>query len=306
MKKVLFFCFIFISIVWLSCKKDNKAKTDPQGKLHPVSFNITNFKQENRPIDQNIKEKVNAVATPDSTNILKLVYNIYDASNTLKKSIKIKKGAHDFGTIKDSLASGNYTAVFVGVTDTVHFTENATSFYYRGTIGDITTDLPLSETFYKKVSFTVGSTYLQQDIVLQRLNSQMQVVIKDTLPPGVVKITVNINLVDRHYDYFADKSNNPTTFISVPIFPASDKIGTANFTIGPIKGLIATDHTSIVTIIATSVTSAVIAKKTIPNVQFQRNTITILSGNLFVNDPATGGFVIGYEPYDPNTISQSF
>jgi hypothetical protein len=292
MKKNLVFCFVLLSTVWLSCKKDDHSKTGPQGKLYPIAFNVTNFTQENTPIDQNLKLKTNAV-TPEASNILEIIYKIYNAANTLKKTVVIKKGQPNFGTIKDSLATGSYTAVFVGLTDTIEFHETATTF-----------STPLSETFYKKISFTVGASYLQQDVVLQRLDSQLKVVIKDAIPAGVTQISVVIGSVDTQYNYFADTSSNPERYTWLATVPAN-KIGTTNFTIGPLRNILATNHTTDVTITATKA-AAVVAKKTIHGIQLQRNTLTILTGNLFITDPTTGGFVIGYEPYNPIDLTQTF
>jgi hypothetical protein len=298
MKRAIIY-FTLISVALLSCKKDNRTKTntDINGKLYPVTFNISNFTQENSPITQSSKTQVNAVA-PDASNVLKLMYKLYDASNTLKKTIIIKKGEPAFGTVKDSLAAGNYTAVFVGLTDTLHFVDKGETFdYYTPPAGPSAGGRGFYETFYKKITFTVGSVYLIQSVVLERPSSELLVNIKDAIPAGVGKITVSVTGLHSEYSYFEDKSLifDARTALLATAVPAN-KIGTTNFQLGPITNLLNTTGTLTVTIYAEAPNGTNVAQKLVSNVQLQRNTRIILSGNLFSNGADTHGFTVTYNP----------
>lgn len=306
MKRALI-CFALITIALFSCKKDNHTKTNSDNKTYPVTFSISNFNQENNPIDQTSKSKVNAAVTPDQSSVLKLIYKLYDSNNQLKKTVIIKKGAPGFGVVKDSLASGNYTAVFVGLIDTLNFpyySYSELNFTYFNSLNDLPT---FKETFYKKTSFVVGSDLLQQAVVLGRITSELQIIIKDAIPAGVSQFQIAINGVHVEYSYFDDNSSHPTRnsySINVP----SSAIGTTNYTVGPIKDLLNTNSPLTVTIAAQNSNGIYFGQKTISNIMLQRNTRTILTGNLFSSDNAGGnGFSVTYNPaYNSTGINQGF
>ena len=308
MKRALI-CSLLIGIALVSCKKDIHVQTNPNDNKYPVTYSISNFSQQNGSIDQISKSKVNSAVTPDQSNIIKLIYKIYDSNNQLKKTVFIKKGVPGFGVIKDSLASGNYTAVFVGLTDTTHFKDYNLTFGYVTTTPYVNYDPSFKETFYKKTSFTVGNQYLQQDVVLQRITSQLQIVIKDAIPAGVSKFNITVTGWQTQYSYFADtsstyESNNPANIIGVPC----SAIGTTNYAVGPITNLLNTNSPIKVVIIAQNNNDLYLAQKTITNITLQRNTRTILTGNLFSSDNAGGsGFSVTYNPaYNSTGINQGF
>jgi hypothetical protein len=304
MKKNLIY-FAILSIALLSCKKENHTKTtESQGNLHPVTFNISNFTQQIGPINETVKTKINAVVPPEQSNIVKLQYKLYDSSNTLKKTVTIYKGEPAFGAIQDSLASGNYTAVFVGATDLSKFEDDGTTFSYGNNL--------FLETFYKKINFVVGNKPLTQDVILQRLTSEVQVVIKDAIPTGITVIDVQVYNLNNMYSYFddasSDKNISPGSILTrgqATNIPA-DKIGTTNFSLDPVGPLLNTISPVTVYVTAQNGTN-VIARKTISNITLRRNTRTILTGNLFSNSSDTNGFTLTFNSaYNPNDINKGF
>jgi len=313
MKRALI-CFTLISIALLSCKKSSHTQTDaPTGKLYPVTFKVTNFTQQNTPIPQDNKTKVNAVVPPAQANIIRLIYKVYDSSNTLKKTIITKNSGPNFGTISDSLATGNYTAVIIGLTDTIQYSSNATTFFY------IPLDLysgflpeEFKETFYKKTSFTVGTQPLQQSVTIDRLNAELQVVVKDAIPASVGSISVNVYNTETHYSFFNDASsdtlkadgtlNNRNAYSIIP----SSAIGTTNFAVTPVTNLLNTHAGVRVTISVGFNNGNPGIYKTIYNVTIQRNTRTLLTGNLFTNSPGNQSFNVTYNSiYNPD-INKGF
>ncbi|MDN5289040.1 MAG: hypothetical protein JWR38_5314 [Mucilaginibacter sp.] len=307
MKKALV-CFALLSIVILSCKKDNHTKTNPAGKLYPVTFNISNFTQQNVAIDQRAKTKVNAVVTPDQSNVLALLYKIYDSNNALKKTVKILKGQPNFGTVKDSLTSGNYTVVFLGITDTDQFVDDGATFHY--TPPGSTDSQGFQDTYYQKISLVVGTQPLQQDVTLQRLTSKLQVIIKDAIPAGVNNITLDISNLHSYYSYLDNTSSvvlnstyNPSVYLPV----TANLIGTTNHVLGPLSPLLNTASPVTIVIKVKDINSTTLYMKTIPNIMLQRNTITTLTGNVFTNSGGSSGFNVTYNSaYDPNDINKPF
>jgi len=307
MKKNLIYLTI-LSIVLLSCKKENHTKTtNAQGNLHQVVFNINNFTQQNTPINGSVKTKINDVVPPEQSDIVKLLYKLYDSSNTLKKTVTINKGEPAFGTIQDSLASGNYTAVFVGITYMDEykdkFKDAGATFSYSDIYGN---DELFHETFYKKINFVVGDNPSVQDVVLERLTSEVQVIIQDAIPTKITDIDVQIVNLNNAYSYFDDISSGTIDYDHATSIPSS-KIGTTNFSPGP-EGPLLNTNSPVTIYVSARYYSTIIARRTISNIILQRNTRTILTGNLFSNSSGdASGFTVTYNSaYNPNDINQGF
>jgi len=320
MKKGYIFCFIFISALWLSCKKDKHSETSPDGSLHTVSFNIINFTQENTAVNQDNKVKLNAAVSLPSSNIIKLVYKLYTTDGTLLKTLVINKGDPTFTAFSDNLIAGNYVAVFVGIVNSKFFSnyQNEKLIYYS----DEEFSEYFDETFYKKVSFSVGTTDQQVGVDLQRLNSGLQIVINSALPASVTKFRIDISSIGNADSYWDDKpaaiafgirgSGDFSYYKSVTV-PAN-KIGSTNFTVGPFNDIMTLDLTSNITITAytnaydgNTGSYAIYSTRQIQGIKFQRNTLTTLTGNPFTN-PATAGssVVITYQPYNQTGLTQGF
>ncbi|MGN8069187.1 hypothetical protein [Mucilaginibacter sp. SG564] len=303
MKRALI-CFTLISIALLSCKKDHHTQTtEPTGKLYPVSFNISSFSQVNVPDNQNSKIKINAV-DPSATSIVKLVYKLFDSNNVLKKTVFIKKGAPNFGTFTDSIPAGSYKAVFLGLKDSANYIGTYAgdptrfSYYYA-------TGIAFPETFYSNASFTVGNAPVQQSIVLQRLNSEVLVIIKDAIPPKTASITIDItgNFVCSYLD---GKSSGSISAGIATVAITSSNIGTTNFQLGP-RSVFNNTTPVTVSITAKAADGTIMVQKTIGNVTLQPNTRTILTGNVFTNSAGTGGLAVTFNPdYNTTDINQSF
>ena len=304
MKNVLI-SFTLISIVLLSCKKENHNQTtSPDIKLYPVGFSVSGTNQQIVPIDQKSKTKVNAVVGSDSSAINRLIYRVYDSSNTLKKTITINKGEPRFGSFQDSLAAGSYTAVFVGVIDVDKFRDNGTSFYY---FDSTTSDEFSLETFYKKINFVVGSSNIQQNVVLQRINSQLQLIIKDEIPADITRISVYVTKGLGDYYSYLDAVVSDETYQYLGASVTSDKIGTTNFTITSAPSLLANGTPATVQITTYgSDGDTPASRKTINNVTLQPNKLTILTGNLFTPDSNPNSFSVSYNTiYNPD-ITQGY
>jgi hypothetical protein len=299
MKKALLY-FTLISITLLSCKKDKRDQTKPQGKLYPVTFTVSNFTQEISP-NQSNKIKINDVVSPDQANVQLLIYEVYDQQNNLINSIKQKKGELNFGTIKDNLPPGNYSAAFIGVIDADDFVLGQGTFSYPQT--------NLQDTYYKKLHFTIGDQYVEQNIVLEHLLSQVQAVIKDPIPAGITDIDIAIQKVDQNYNYITDISlstNSFVAFIQTPV--PSAKIGTTNFALQPLVDILKIGSPVTIVLSARNKDNSIVTQKTINNVSLQPNTKTTITGNLFTDSSSgnNSGFSVNFDqPANPD-INQSF
>lgn len=305
MKKIFIYCAL-LSIILSACKKDKKSQPESADKLYPVSFDISNFNQDIEPITQN-NLKTNDVVTPEQAGVVKLMYKLYDSNNTLKKTKVLRKGNPLFPSIKDSLAAGNYTGVFIGIKDTLDFKDMGTYFRYYEIYQHPGNDTPgqyvFTETFYKKINFTVSSTGIQQDVTLGRLNAELQIIFKDAIPIGTTYASVSITDYTG-FLYFDGTPVGAQISHSATISIPANKIGTTNFATKPISYIYNTLNPVTVTI--ESSWGGGILQKTISGVQLQRNTRTILTGNVFTSSVNNAGFNVTYQPLNPNDLIQGF
>lgn len=308
MKKIFIYC-ILLSIIVSACKKDKKLQPESTDSLYPVSFNVSNFNQDIEPITQN-NLKTNDIVSPEKAGILKVLYRLYDSNDKLVKTKELKKGNPLFPSIKDSLSVGKYSAVFVGLTDTVNFWSNNDHFIYKLDEWWVHyTVYAYRETFYKKINFTIGSTGFQQGITLERLNAEVQVVFKDAIPNGLTSVTISTpDCVGFNYfdgTPYPDPSNKvPHSVISnIP----ANKIGTTNFATAPLTNINSTGSPINIIIEASFFGGVGNLKKTIQGVQLKRNTRTILTGNVFSgSSSSSSSFNITFQPLNPNDLLQSY
>jgi hypothetical protein len=299
MKKYILL-FTAICIVILSCKKDKATKPANQdGKLYPINFNVSGFTQTQEPAISASGKRL-AADTPLNAILPYLQYRLYTPEGILIKKFIAKRSNADFGKFTDSLATGNYTAVFLG------YLQKSTTVLDEAP-DDVLTAAgrifgPLEETvYYKKINFSVPATSVQ-NIALERVSAALQLVIKDPIPSNVRLIDVTYNDYNG-FSVFKDQpiwywdfenSENNTQYISID-HSFSTKInvpaGTSNFTTSVWPYILNTVTPIEMTIAAYEFdnSSTIRAKKTL-NVMFYRNTKTILTGRLFSNDAADEGF----------------
>ena len=239
----------------------------PTAKKYPVSFSVSS-------LDHTFKKIAATEAPATSDKIDVLYYILYNPDGTLNHTIIQKNTDTNFGSIKDSLVAGDYTVAIVGYKGTLKVEPLIAS------TGRIEKDFykPIVDTFIKKFPFTVGGSS-NQSVVLERVIAQAQFVIKDAIPANVAKLEIKVN--DELLLYAFEGEVGPAArqplIVTVPI-GESDR-GKTGFTYSLF--ILNTQAKVDITIRAFSSSNDLIATQSIPQVQFYKNTTTVLSGDLF-------------------------
>lgn len=304
MKHIIFLYLICALLV--SCKKDNK--TTPTQKLYPVTFNLTEFSQTQIPIG---KTKPASLATQaaDSITVRQLYYMLYNETGSLIGANYKHSGDKDFGTFTDQISPGKYYAVFCGGSDSLNVSGDGDLFFTCSHTSDPFKYRPWDETFYKKVPLTVDNSgaAINQAVVLDRITSRLDIVIKDPIPAGSTRLkfsypdTIAVSTFSGSVarpSYFSQFINK---YVVNRMLSTAD-IGKSNYTITlyTLNNNAPFDLT--VEYFGKSATDPIFTK-TIKNVICKRNYRTILSGLLFY--PGNTSFDIAVDPVW-NTVNLNF
>jgi len=332
--KNIFTGLILFCIVLTSCKKDNKSGGTTNNKtLYKVTFGISGFSKQNIGFQTNsIKsKKTDALTTdsyPDTVMVPEIYYRVYDSAGNFIHEIDQKSTDTGFGTINDQLGPGTYTAVFIGAENQPESVEGDKSlsivspgnklstdymyyFVQLGASGDYSN--LFSETFFKKISFTVTTGAVGQNISMNRIVGQLIVNIQDAIPANATSIVLKINATSNTFDLGTALPEKPTTVISptyttltstnanlyTPIVAGATNYKMYNYILNTIAPFTVT--------ITCNGDQGIIAQKVISNVSCTANHQTILTGNLF-GGAGTGSTVkVGVDTtWGATTLNYSF
>ncbi|HTD98290.1 MAG TPA: hypothetical protein VK668_03355 [Mucilaginibacter sp.] len=299
---------ISICILILSCKKEHSGGTPPDQTTHNVGFQVT-FSQRTVQFQtsglHNGNLKVNSLATTALTDMVDVIYySVYDASGNNVHLITQLSSASGFGSYVDNLHAGTYTVVIaagksgmiLGRAPEATSSKLGTDIIYYGT-GGFNRDA-----FYSKFSLTVTNSNTTNNVTLDRITSELTVVISDQIPLGVK--TMGVVYGAGTTSRFSIGTGTPVTGGSAPpplidTLALSD-IGTKNH---QFSGLfLAATPTVRVQIFAKNGPdnllepgphySNLVAAKTLQDVTSQANAQTILTGYLFGGNGtgSSGGF----------------
>ena len=274
MKNSILF-FTLICSLLLSCKKDKHANSGKTATRYPVTFSVNGFSQTTGPITNAIGKQTNNVV-PAGSSLNNIVYVLFKADGTAIKNIYQYKGTgygQVFGTIKDTLEKGNYVAVFYGTPLTDQLTLGAATevSVHNG-----------QELFSKRVNFTVGETNNSQTVNLERISASCKIVLEDiSAAPPFSTIVVTFT-DDSQFAVFPDTAIQQKA-ISWSLLNKGKYDPNSSYSV--YDGIYHTSGPVTMQITVSGLTT-VIAKKTINNVMFYKNTQTILSGKLFAADTA--------------------
>lgn len=272
MKKIISI-LITASVLLSACKKEHHIKMDTSD-IQKVTFQV-GFSQTDGSFETNLK--LAAADTSVTNNINMLYYMVFDSNGRLIHNVSQKITDANFGTFTDNLHAGSYTVAVAGLKGPLDYTA-----------GDLNTQVlhtDLIELFFKKVTFTVSGSGLTQAINLQRVNSKLQVVIKDKIPANVTLI--KIQAVRLYTDFLIGTETVGhlyTKTFSFPIPP--EAIGTSNYTLSSATFL--SNGTLALDITAVDAGGTIISEK-ILNVTTAKNKVTLLTGNLFGGNGGSGG-----------------
>lgn len=312
MKKYTPYIVILVCLACLSCKKEHAVKPGNTAvRLYPVSFSLSAFsqKQSGFGLTPTSKLRVNGLSPSLKDTIDVLYYNVYEpATRKVIRQFTQYSTAAGFGAIKDSIAAGSYVITIAGgktgllssaLNNLYNYDSNGTSslsdvnFFYSSTLS-----YPLmtawNDTFYKQFNMDVpAATAGVQQVSLDRIVSQVQVNLTDTIPANVASIDV---VISNDYNSTEIIPTDSTTSYTIENFPYQAKYtapvavsqrGQPNFQITTYTINYFTPFT--VTLNAYDAAGNRVAFKTITNVTCVKNMRTVLTGKLF-NGTVTTGF----------------
>ena len=140
---------------------------------------------------------------------------------------------------------------------------------------------------------------------LTRLNSELQVILKDTIPDNTDILTLAIVGTNLNYSYLNDQSVDIYNYNTLrlhfsPSFPT-------NFSLGPVSYIINTSSSIHIVVTAYNKAGNISAQKTINNIMLKRNTRTIVTGYLFSNGSGPNNFNVTFnQNYNLTDINQGF
>jgi hypothetical protein len=250
------------------------------------------------------------------TQIDEVYYFAYDSAGNEVNNIRQMRGELGFGTIKDSLAPGNYTIVLMAQKDTYIWSEATTEHRPLATAGPRLYSnfdgYVLGDLFFKKLSLTVNNadTVVTNNLTLERMVGKLEVNVLDAEPYS-----------PTGHSLFVTASPEITTFGfangAATIFAASDTmlvpLGEPYLLGRYAKTMLNTEIPFTVTVTDYHYMTNVTTRKVIPNVRCYRNKRTILTGKIFdgevTNPPATtpGGFKVSInDVWDTDDVNIDF
>ncbi|MDR2948123.1 MAG: hypothetical protein LBV71_02845 [Prevotella sp.] len=201
MKKLFF--VLFATILFASCSSESDDTTVPEGKTYKVTFNVSNFDMETKPL------KAESLGQA-------LYYTIYEKESG--KAIKFRYHNRSAGNaqVVEDLPAGSYYIVFISAYRAldginINWTEDPDGANVDITNLNFYTDYCYGSTYiaypaykhyglyYEKVSFTVGvgNEEVNKDVELQPKWSNISVQITDgetcTLPEGTTLVDISIS-----------------------------------------------------------------------------------------------------------------
>ena len=287
MKKALLSCLLAVIVV-SSCKKEQKKPAEDPEKTYAVNFNLSGFTTDISPAPQRTNAVIGTNALPSS--VTRLFYRVYNSTNTLIRKIDQDSSTTNFGKIADRLPTGTYKVYLCAGTN-ISISEDgspATALLETRWFQGYPTKW--NDTFVKNLSLTVNDGDSNQNVTMERIVTKIAVKILDKVPDNANKLVIEL---DKDYNYYSLATNAPVA-ATIPgidymlktrtkevLFTAADK-GTLNYTTSMIN--LYTGNDVKVTISCYDINNKLIAQRVVNNVILQKNTQTILSGNLFTAD----------------------
>ncbi|MCC8410273.1 hypothetical protein LJ707_15130 [Mucilaginibacter sp. UR6-1] len=290
MKRFLLICSA-LSMLVFSCKKDKTASPAPSdNKTYPITFNVSGFGQTYAPmgLKGNAGKKVNAT---DTIPVESLTFSLYtDSLDTLIAQKTLKKSDSGFGVFKENVPPGNYSVIFMGRSP-VAYDQTGVSYPYDN-----------REVFYKRINVTVASAPVSQSVELERVSGQLVLNINDAIPANTQKITIDFRTLAGIFQAGEYLNKTETILLTAADAGKTNYRRTINLLADSVPFTVTVKYykANLTTPTGTAVINDVVCK---PNVR------TILSGNLFTNDPPDGGaenFTITIDPSWNTPVTTEF
>lgn len=271
MKKILY--LLAITVVFGSCKRGGEADAKPSvinvERKHSVAFNVGGF--------QLSAIRTSSIDESDlGSKVDNIIYQVFNSSGILVKTIEQNKKDHNFGNIQDSLLAGTYTAVLVAVKGQVYGYNTANQllddggfFYYNGK--------PAEDTFYKKFTFTVKEA-VDQNVTLERIVGKLEFVIKDTIPENINSISLVLQGETTHF-WYSKKLNSDIYLKTYDLVLTNSDKGKSGYKFS--YYILNTDSKIDATIRAYDKSGNLIVEKKVLSVIVPKNGVASYSGLLF-------------------------
>jgi len=327
MKNILY--YLSLCLFLFSCKKDSKdeiTSSPSASKKYAVTFNASNFTQEVSSISKDKGSRISEsplkgmaayflyVVYDESGKEVSLIHQ--DSSGTTtrlvyddSKATNVSKGK--FGIVQDSLPNGHYTAVMIASNSPISFNSRQGSLYDREFLPfqeayfqyrrGLSPGTRTSDTFFKQFKIVIVGQPIDQAIRLERIVGKLQLNILDGQLAANTQYHILIN--DDHEKL---KVSNGQSYGGMSDFLDSEPLKIGLFNASAIDIFVLNTSTPIgVTIVYTL--NGVETYKRINNVRIHKNKRTILTGNLFTQDPRSVGFTVKVDDqYDEEDVEVSF
>jgi hypothetical protein len=287
MNRTLLFAAV-IALLLVSCKKEHSASTVPSGKKYAIAFNVSNFSAYRASFSlakqRTLSHRATTLASADTVSLGMnsyldvLYYYVFDSNYHLVHRVRQDSTMCDrFGLITDSLPNGNYIIAIAagkaGLQDSNSKPGSQPDSTYV-TYGSI----DWKDTFFKRFNVSITGSDINQNVVLNRIVTKVELNILDAIPANansiVLKVFPEFPLFEMSQTPFGLPDTSTTT-INIP--PSA--IGTKGFTYDKLLGNQLALFT--VNILCKDASGHVIASAEVDNLASPANVKTILSGNLF-------------------------
>lgn len=337
--KIYIYSILAVLIILSSCKKDAVTKKTPgDGQLVRVAFDLGYdyskgaFNVTNKAGKLSTNSLVtNAVTdTTLAANATVLYVGVYQSDGS--RLFLTKQLATDtaFGKVSYNLPPGNYTFVFVAGQAGLNLESSSspkltTDFVtYANQVSGGHFDFGFRDTFFQKISLTVGAAGINQNVSLKRITGQIVLNIEDAIPANVKYLIMYVSDANGFNTRasFSVSTATPvgvdgTLFVNSAVDTAlTPGLKNKKLTIMLVNAgsphqvrVVATDRLPPAGVLPGGYYGQSVADFTINDVPVQANHQTILSGKLFGGNGTTntGGFQIKVDPeWDPTITTIPF
>lgn len=289
-------------LLLVSCKKEHSKNNGTQTKTYKVSYNVSGFTQQI--LGSTKHQQINSLQTNSVSGLAAssdfLYYRLYDyTTGNMIHQVNQDSSMANFGSVDDYLPAGKYIAAFVSAKPGISV--NTAALNNGAAIGLLASQTSWSDTFFQKDTLTVSGSDVNQNVSLQRIVGQLTIKLLDIFPAAANKVNVLVSQEANGFSLATASATGSTTLTFND--PVSDALKTAA---GYKRSFFMMNNTAQFTVTLTCYDAGnkMLAQVVIPNVTIQRNTQTVLTGNLFASG---AGFNIGLNlPFDPNQITVQF
>ena len=282
MKKLIFSIMAAVACVMSACSNEESLdpSVSPSDVQAPVTVRVADFS-----VEQGALTRATSVGDYTGVKFLTLAFYKSDGTEVYKVTHEKENMAEGqtFGEFSTSLAMGSYTMVVIGNggTNAITLSSATSATYGEGRV---------RETFIATQDVNITSTSaMNLSATLNRIVTRLGLASTDNRPANVTKIRMTFSA--------GGKSFNPTTGLAIgndgltnTVEPTS-AVGAATSVASQLF-LASDEQTMNVTIETLDAGDNVVFSKTVNDVPFKRNRMTVLTGALYSASATVGSFQV--------------